>query len=51
MDDILKSFEDFDRGRISRRRLLQLVAIALATRPASAIAQGSCGGARAGTPE
>jgi catechol 2,3-dioxygenase-like lactoylglutathione lyase family enzyme len=51
MDDILKSFEDFDRGRISRRRLLQLVAIALATRPAMAVAQGSCGGARAGTPE
>ena len=51
MDDILKSFDDFDRGRISRRRLLELVAIALATRPTLAFAQGSCGGARAGTPE
>ena len=51
MDDILKSFDDFDRGRISRRRLLQLVAIAMATRPTMAFAQGSCGGARAGTPE
>ena len=51
MGDILKLFEDFDHGRISRRRLLQCVAIALATRPTLAFAQGSCGGARAGTPE
>jgi catechol 2,3-dioxygenase-like lactoylglutathione lyase family enzyme len=51
MDDILNSFDDYDRGRITRRRLLQLVAIALATRPAVSFAQGSCGGARAGTPE
>ena len=51
MGDILKLFDDFDHGRISRRRLLQCVAIALATRPTLAFAQGSCGGARAGTPE
>jgi catechol 2,3-dioxygenase-like lactoylglutathione lyase family enzyme len=51
MGDILQWFEDFDHGRISRRRLLHLVAIALATRPIAAFAQGSCGAARAGTPE
>jgi catechol 2,3-dioxygenase-like lactoylglutathione lyase family enzyme len=44
-------FEDFDRGLISRRQLLYLVGVAMAARPATAFAQGSCGGARAGTPE
>ena len=44
-------FEDFDRGLISRRQLLYLVSAAMATRPAMAFAQGSCGGARAGSPE
>jgi catechol 2,3-dioxygenase-like lactoylglutathione lyase family enzyme len=44
-------FEDFDRGLISRRQLLYLLGAAMATRPATAFAQGSCGGARAGTPE
>jgi catechol 2,3-dioxygenase-like lactoylglutathione lyase family enzyme len=44
-------FEDFDRGLISRRELLCLLGIAAVTRPATAFAQGSCGGARAGTPE
>jgi catechol 2,3-dioxygenase-like lactoylglutathione lyase family enzyme len=38
-------------GEVSRRRLLQLIGIAMATRPSMAFAQGSCGGARAGTPE
>ena len=44
-------FNDFDRGRISRRQLLQALGIAVAMRPAAALAQGQCGGARAGTPE
>jgi catechol 2,3-dioxygenase-like lactoylglutathione lyase family enzyme len=44
-------FKDFDRGLISRRRLLYLLGVAMAARPAAAFAQGSCGGARAGTPE
>lgn len=44
-------FNDFDCGRTSRRQLLQALGIAVAMRPASAFAQGQCGGARAGTPE
>jgi catechol 2,3-dioxygenase-like lactoylglutathione lyase family enzyme len=44
-------FTDFDRGRLSRRQLLMALGIAVAVRPASALAQGQCGGARAGTPE
>jgi len=44
-------FTDFDRGRLSRRQLLMALGIAVAIRPASALAQGQCGGARAGTPE
>src|SRR5258706_5973617 len=44
-------FTDCDRGRLSRRQLLMALGIAVAIRPASAFAQGQCGGARAGTPE
>src|SRR3984893_15112416 len=44
-------FNDFDRGRLSRRQLLKSLGLAVAIRPASAFAQGQCGGARAGTPE
>src|SRR5919204_2458311 len=44
-------FEEFDRGRLSRRQLLQALGLAVAIRPAAALAQGQCGGARAGTPE
>src|SRR5258708_16401987 len=44
-------FDDFDRGRLSRRQLLKALGVAVAIRPASAFAQGQCGGARAGTPE
>jgi catechol 2,3-dioxygenase-like lactoylglutathione lyase family enzyme len=52
MADVLTQlFSDFDRGRISRRRLLQALGIAVAVRPTMALAQGQCGGARAGTPE
>ncbi|HEX5070180.1 MAG TPA: VOC family protein [Vicinamibacterales bacterium] len=44
-------FADYDLGRISRRHLLQALGIAAVMRPAAAWAQGSCGGARAGTPQ
>ncbi|MBI3491437.1 MAG: hypothetical protein HY047_06590, partial [Acidobacteria bacterium] len=49
--DLTKLFNDFDHGRLSRRQLLQALGVAVALRPASAFAQGQCGGARAGTPE
>ena len=49
--DLSKLFKDFDRGRISRRQLLMALGIAVAARPASAFAQGQCGGGRAGTPD
>lgn len=49
--DLATLFNDFDRGRLSRRQLLKALGIAVAMRPASAFAQGQCGGARAGTPE
>jgi hypothetical protein len=38
-------------GRLSRRQLLKALGAGVAIRPASAFAQGQCGGARAGTPE
>ena len=41
----------FDLRRLSRRQLLQALGVAVAIRPASAFAQGQCGGARAGAPE
>jgi catechol 2,3-dioxygenase-like lactoylglutathione lyase family enzyme len=46
-----KLFTDFDRGRISRRQLLTALGIAAVLRPVAPLAQGQCGGARAGTPE
>ena len=49
--DLATLFDEFDRGRLSRRQLLKALGIAVAIRPASAFAQGQCGGARAGTPE
>src|SRR4029077_16993666 len=49
--DLATLFDAFDRGRISRRQLLQALGVAVAIRPAAAFAQGQCGGARAGTPE
>ena len=49
--DLATLFNDFDRGRLSRRQLLTALGIAVAIRPATAFAQGQCGGARAGTPE
>jgi len=49
--DLSTLFDAFDRGRLSRRQLLAALGIAVVVRPASALAQGQCGGARAGTPE
>ena len=49
--DLAMLFDAFDRGRLSRRQLLKALGLAVAIRPASALAQGQCGGARAGTPE
>src|SRR5262245_56298608 len=49
--DLMTLFDDFDGGRLSRRQLLTALGIAAVIRPATAFAQGQCGGARAGTPE
>jgi catechol 2,3-dioxygenase-like lactoylglutathione lyase family enzyme len=49
MDDSLKDlFNDFDRGTMTRRRLLQALGLAAVTAPAVAWAQGRCGGDNAG---
>jgi catechol 2,3-dioxygenase-like lactoylglutathione lyase family enzyme len=50
-DSLTDLFRDSEHGRLSRRRLLQLLGVTLAARPLSVMAQGQCGGARAGTPE
>ena len=51
MDDVLtRLFGEFDRGNVSRRQLLQALGIAVVASPMAAFAQGSCGGANAGTP-
>jgi catechol 2,3-dioxygenase-like lactoylglutathione lyase family enzyme len=49
--DLALLFDDFDRGRLSRRQLLKALGLAVAMRPAAAFAQGQCGGARASLPE
>ncbi|HVT39956.1 MAG TPA: hypothetical protein VHE78_12975 [Gemmatimonadaceae bacterium] len=50
MDDALTAlFSDYDRGTITRRQLLQVLGLAAVTAPMTALAQGRCGGARAGT--
>jgi catechol 2,3-dioxygenase-like lactoylglutathione lyase family enzyme len=51
MSDLATLFNAFDQGRLSRRQLLTALGAALAIRPAAALAQGQCGGARAGTPD
>ena len=50
-DALAALFDRFDRGRLSRRHLLMALGAAIAARPVSSLAQGQCGGARAGTPE
>jgi catechol 2,3-dioxygenase-like lactoylglutathione lyase family enzyme len=53
MSDALdRLFEDFDRGSISRRQLLQALGIAAVgiAAPVRVFGQGRCGGERAGTP-
>ena len=52
MDDVLtRLFENFDRGMLTRRQLLQALGLAAVAAPVSAFAQGRCGGGHAGTPE
>jgi len=36
--DLAALFDDFDRGRLSRRQLLKALGVAVAVRPASAFA-------------
>jgi catechol 2,3-dioxygenase-like lactoylglutathione lyase family enzyme len=50
-DDLATLFRAFDRGLLSRRQLLQALGLAVVIRPAAALAQGQCGGARASLPE
>ena len=50
-NDLSRIFNDFDRGVLSRRQLLQALGIAALVQPASAFAQGQCGGVKKGTPE
>src|SRR5215510_15487180 len=50
-DSLSRLFNDFDRGRMSRRQLLQALGVAAVSAPMAAYGQGQCGGARAGTPE
>ena len=49
--DLNTLFSAFDRGVLSRRQLLAALGMAAAIRPATALAQGQCGGALKGTPE
>jgi catechol 2,3-dioxygenase-like lactoylglutathione lyase family enzyme len=49
--DLTRLFHDFDRGRVSRRQLLEVLGIAIVIRPAPSFAQGQCGGTLAGTPQ
>ena len=50
-NDLSKLFSEFDRGALSRRKLLQVLGVAALVQPASAFAQGQCGGALKGTPQ
>src|SRR5262245_22618925 len=50
-NDLNKLFNDFDRGRMSRRQLLAALGMAVAIKPSVALAQGQCGGALKGTPQ
>ncbi|MGE5099548.1 MAG: hypothetical protein ACM3SX_06140, partial [Deltaproteobacteria bacterium] len=52
-DALSKLFDDFDRGAISRRQLLQVLGVAAVgvALPVRAFGQGRCGGQRANLPE
>jgi catechol 2,3-dioxygenase-like lactoylglutathione lyase family enzyme len=55
-EQLTRLFNDYDRGRLTRRQLLQALGIATVVGPITAgvrplLAQGSCGGARKGTPQ
>jgi catechol 2,3-dioxygenase-like lactoylglutathione lyase family enzyme len=54
-DEAQRLFDEFDRGRVSRRQLFQALGLAAAgaamLHPAASFAQGQCGGARANLPE
>ena len=54
-DDVTKLFNEFDRGRLSRRQLFQALGLSAAgaalLTPSASFAQGQCGGARANLPE
>lgn len=49
--DLTTLFDEYDRGRLSRRQLLLALGVATVVRPSAALAQGQCGGAKKGTPE
>src|SRR5207237_5261688 len=49
-DALARLFNDFDCGKISRRRLLQVLGGTVVAAPMAAFGQGRCGGANAGTP-
>lgn len=49
-DHVTTLFNEFDRGRLSRRQLLQALGIAAVIKPASAFAQSACTPERAGQP-
>jgi len=53
-DELTNLFEQYDRGRLTRRQLFHALglaagAAALASRPVRVLGQGQCGGARAGS--
>jgi catechol 2,3-dioxygenase-like lactoylglutathione lyase family enzyme len=50
-DALTRVFNNFDRGRISRRQLMQALGLAAVTAPVAGFGQGRCFGTRAGTPE
>ncbi len=50
-DRLSRLFNEFDRGKLSRRHLLQLLGAAAVAAPIGAYAQGSCGGDKVGTPQ
>jgi catechol 2,3-dioxygenase-like lactoylglutathione lyase family enzyme len=49
-EDLSRLFQAFDHGRLSRRQLLQALGLAVAVRPAAALAQGAGRGGRNAAP-